>query len=193
MKGWVETRTAADGSKRYDACGRNGTTKKSKTFPKKKAAEHFLAQTVTRVHDGTYHEITPITFREYAATWQRGLVNLKPNTRRAYGDDLRLHLVPALGDLPLGQIGPDEVNRYLASQDGTLRPKTLRNQLSLLVKVLSDAVEAHHLPANRLHRSRAIRRPQALREDDEIVVEILTHAEINTVLDALPPAWSRSS
>ena len=35
MKGWVETRTAADGTKRYDACFWVGSKKKSKTFRKR--------------------------------------------------------------------------------------------------------------------------------------------------------------
>src|SRR2546426_5440669 len=189
MKGWIITRTASDGTKRYDAAWRVGHKIKTKTFTKRKAADTYLVDAVKRVQTGVYVEVKPITFKEYAEAWLKGLGNLKPSTRRAYGTDLNNHLIPALGDLPLGQIGPEEVNAYLAGQDGKLRPKTLTNQLSLLAKVMSDAVEAHRLTVNRLHRSKAIRRPKAIREDDEIRVEVLTHAEINTALDALPPAW----
>jgi hypothetical protein len=40
MKGWIETRTATDGSKRNDACWRiSGTKKKSKRFRKRKVAD----------------------------------------------------------------------------------------------------------------------------------------------------------
>ncbi len=189
MKGWVITREAADGTKRYDAAWRVGRKIKTKTFTKRRAADVFLTNTVQRVQLGTYADVKPTTFREYAETWLKGLGNLKPSTRRTYGTDLNNHLIPALGDLPLGQIGPEEVNAYLAGQDGKLRPKTLTNQLSLLAKIMSDAVEAHRLTVNRLHRSRAIRRPKAIREDDEIKVEVLTHQEVNAVLDALPPLW----
>jgi integrase len=189
MKGWVVTRTANDGSKRYDAAWRVGHKIKTKTFTKRKAADNYLTAQVKRVQDGTYIEVKPATFAEYAEAWLKGLGNLKPNTRRGYGSDLRKHLLPALGDLPLGQIGPEEVNAYLASQDGKLRPKTLTNQLSLLAKIMGDAVEAHRLTVNRLHRSRAIRRPKAIREDDEIQVEVLTPEEVNAALDALPPRW----
>jgi integrase len=114
---------------------------------------------------------------------------LKPSTCRNYRTDLRLYLIPAFGELPLAQIGPEEVNTYLASLDGKLRPKSLTHHLSLLVKILSDAVEGQRLAVNRLHRSRAIRRPKALREDDERPIEILTHEEVNRVLDALPALW----
>jgi len=143
MKGWIVTRTVADGSKRYDCSWRVGQRIRTKTFAKRKAADVFLTNTVQRVQAGSYIEVKPISFGEYAEAWLKGLGNLKPSTRRAYGTDLRNHLIPALGGLPLGQIGPEEVNAYLASQDGKLRPKTLTNQLSLLAKLISDAVEAH--------------------------------------------------
>jgi integrase len=190
MKGWIRTRTAGDGSPRYDVQFRVGRTIKSKTFTKRRAADRFLTAAVDRVQTGTYFDVkAPVTFREYAETWQHGLGHLKPNTRRNYGYDLRRHLIPAFADLPLGEIGPEEVNAYLARKADALRPKSLRNHLSLLVKMLDDAVEARRLAVNRLHRSRAIRRPRAIREDDEIAIEILTHTEVNAVLDALPPAW----
>jgi integrase len=189
MKGWVITRAAKDGSKRYDAAWRVGHKIKTKTFTKRKTADNYLTTMVKHVQDGTFVEVKPTTFREYAETWLKGLGNLKPNTRRGYGDHLRLHLIPAFGDLPLGHIGAGEVNAYLASQDGKLRPKTLTNHLSLLSRIMGDAVEAHHVMVNRLHRSRAIRRPKAIRESDEIVIEVLTPEEVNSVLDALPAMW----
>lgn len=190
MKGWVTTRTASDRSKRYDASWRVGRTIKSKTFTKRRDADTFLTEQVRKVQTGVYREIQkPVTFQAYAESWLQGLTNLKPSTRGAYTITLHRHLLPALGPLPLGQIGPEEVNRYLASQEGTLRPKTLQNQLSLLSKLLSDAVETGRLAANRLLRSRAVRRPKAVREDDEIRIEVPTHAEVNRILDALPPRW----
>jgi integrase len=189
MKGWITTRTTSDGTKRYDAYFRVGRKVKTKTFTKRRAADRYLTATVERVHRGEYVEIKPVTFKDYATTWQEGLANLKPSTRRNYATDLRRYLIPAFGDLPLNQIGPEEVNRYLAKLDGKLRPKSLTNHLSLLVKLLNDAVDARRLTANRIHRSRAIRRPKALREGDEIPIEILTPGEINRALDALPPAW----
>jgi len=192
MKGWVRTRTTGKGERRFDACfrvGGRGERIQIKTFSKRRDADRFLTESVRQVQLGAYVEIKPITFREYTETWQQGLANLKPSTRRNYRTDLRLYLIPAFGDLPLGQIGPEEVNAYLASLEGTLQPKSLTHHLSLLVKILNDAVEGHRLVANRIHRSRAIRRPKALREDDESPVEILTPEAVNRALDQLPTAW----
>jgi integrase len=189
VTGWIVSRTAKDGSKRYDAAWRVGHKIKTRTFAKRRDADRYLVGEVRKVQSGEYRNVKPISFAEYAAQWLKGRSSLKPSTRRAYGTDLTKHLVPVLGDLPLGHIGPEEINAYLASQTGKLRPKTLTNQLSLLAKMMNDAVAADRLTVNRLHRSKAIQRPRAIREDDEIKVEVLTHEEVNAVLDALPPAW----
>jgi hypothetical protein len=54
MTGWIVTRTAKDGAKRYDASWRVGGKIKSKTFTRKKDAARYLTDTVKTVHDGTY-------------------------------------------------------------------------------------------------------------------------------------------
>jgi integrase len=188
MKGWIETRQAMDG-KRYDACWRVGATKKSKTFTRRKDADTFLTDTVRKVQTGEYREIKPTTLGAYAERWLEGLAHLKPSARGGYTIALRRHLLPALGGLPMAQIGAEEVNAYLASKADTLRPKSLVNHLAILSKILSDAVAADRLTANRLLKNRAIRRPKAISEADEITVEVPTLGEVNVILDALPPAW----
>jgi integrase len=202
MKGFILTREVvdrtakpkADGTrrtvKRYDACWRVNGRQKSKTFAKRKAAERFLTDTVKRVHDGGYVEIKPTTFQAYAERWLAGLSDLKPSTRRAYGSMLTYQLIPAFGELALTALTVDDVNAWLRSREGTLRIKTLQNNLGLLHKILEDAREGGYLVTNRLSRSRALRRPRALREDDETEIEILAPAEINRLLDAVPPEWS---
>ena len=187
MKGWVVTRTAADGSPRYHASWRVGTKIKTRTFKRRKDADRYLVGAVGKVLDGTFVDITPTTFREYAGRWLDGLNQLKPSTKRAYGSILTYQLVPAFGALPLTALGVEQVNEWLALRETTLKPKTRRNCLTLLHKLLEDAREAGHLAVNRLHGSRAIRRPRALREGDEAIIEVLSPAEIHLMLDAVDP------
>jgi integrase len=187
MKGWVVTRNAADGTKRYHASWRVGAKIKTRTFKRRKDADRYLIGAVGRMMDGTYVDIVPTTFGEYAARWFAGLNQLKPSTKRAYGSILAYQLVPAFGALPLTSLSVDQVNEWLALRETTLKPKTRRNCLTLLHKLLEDAREAGHLAVNRLHGSRAIRRPRALREGDEAIIEVLTPAEIHHMLDAVDP------
>jgi integrase len=197
MKGFILTREVKDGTKpdgrprsakRYDACWRVNGKQKSKTFGKRKAAERFLTTVVGKVQDGTYREIIPTTFKAFAEQWLAGLGNLKPSTRRAYGSLVHHQLIPTFGERPLASLTVEDVNQWLAARDGELRTKTLQNVLGLLHKLFADALETGYLAVNRLDRSRALRRPRALREEDEIEIEVLTPAEINRVLDALDPA-----
>jgi integrase len=182
MKGWIVTRKAADGSKRYDASWRVGSKVKSKTFIRKKDAARYLTDTVKKVHDGTYRELIPITFKAYAEKWLEGLSGLKPSTVREYRSAMTHNLIPAFGDQPIGSLTVANVNAYLAKRQGILKPKTLRNHLALLHRLFEDAQEAGHLAVNRLHKSRALRRPKALRPE-EGEVEILDATEINWLLD----------
>jgi integrase len=189
-RGWIVTRTAKDGSKRYHAAFRTDAGRiKTKMFRKWKEASGYLAENTPSVQDGTYREIRPITFKEYAEQWLEGLGNLKPSTRGSYASMVMRRLIPAFGDRPMAGIAVEDVNAWLASKEGKLRPKTLRNILALLNKLLGDAQEADHLKVNRLAGSRALRRPRPLREGDEQEIEILTPGEVQTLLDTLPAGY----
>lgn len=197
MKGFILTREVKDGTKpdgtpryakRYDACWRVDGKQKQKTFARRKRAERFLTDVVKKVQDGTYVEIKPTTFKAFAERWLEGLGDLKPSTRDAYTSMLTRRLIPAFGDRALTGLGVEDVNAWLQARDGTLRTKTLRNHLGLLHKLFEDAREQGYLGVNRLSRSRALRRPRPLREDDEAEIEVLTPAEANQLLDALAPA-----
>jgi integrase len=182
VKGWIVTRTAADKTRRYDACWRVGPKIKTKTFTKKKAAERHLVGTVKQVHDGVYRELAPITFKAYAEKWLEGLGGLKPSTVRDYRSMLNSALIPAWADRPLTSLDVTDVNAFTAKRTGTRKPRTLNKYIGLLYKLFEDAVESGHLAVNRLHRSRALRRPKPLRPEDEGEVEILNAAEVNQLL-----------
>jgi integrase len=189
MTGFILTRESTDGSKRYDACWRVNGKQKSKTFTRRKQAERYLTDVVKKVQDGAYVEIKPTTFKAFAERWLEGLGNVKPSTRRAYVSIVTHQFVPAFGDQFLMALGVDDVNAWLRAREGRLRVKTLRNHLGLLHKILDDAREGGYLAVNRLHQSRALQRPKAIREDDEGEVEVLEPAEVHHLLDAVPPEY----
>jgi integrase len=105
MKGWVVTRKAADGTKRYDARWRIGPGRiKGKTFTKKKAAERYLNTMVGRVQDGSYVAVEPTLMSEVFDRWlslelevrlKEG--TLKPSTAKSYRSMIAEHLRPAFG------------------------------------------------------------------------------------------------
>jgi hypothetical protein len=64
---------------------------------------------------------------------------LKPSGKAAYRSTLRIHLIPALGDKPLGAITTEDVQR-LKSALQTKSPKTVNNVLTVLNVLLETAV-----------------------------------------------------
>ena len=149
MKGWVITRNAADGTKRYDACWWVGTRKKSKTFTKKKAAENYLTAMVKRVQDGTYVEVAPALMSEVFNRWRDHSLevrlkegSLKPSTAKSYRSMLEEHLRPAFGAYRSDRFTLLVVEEWRAGiakkiQAGTLAPKSyvnLRNLLSAIIE-----------------------------------------------------------
>lgn len=148
MNGWIETRTAADGTKRYDARWWIGTKKKTKTFPKKKAAERYLNTVVGHLNDGTYVEVRPALMGEVFDRWLEHAVqvrvqegSLKPSTAKSYKSMVAEHLKPAFAAyrsdrFTLGVV--EDWRKGLAAKiaAGTLAPKSyvnLRNCLHAVV------------------------------------------------------------
>lgn len=59
---------------------------------------------------------------------------------------LRVHLIPAFGELELGEIKRAEIERYKAEKLGAgLKAKTVNNHLTVLRRMLGEAVEREYL------------------------------------------------
>lgn len=82
------------------------------------------------------------TLEEFSKEWERVYVatQCKPSVQASYSDILRLHLVPELGDLRLDEIEARRVQHYVADKaDEQLAPKTIKNQLAVLARMLKVA------------------------------------------------------
>jgi integrase len=89
----------------------------------------------------TLAEFADRFMKTYAAT------NNKPSEIESKLSILRVHLVPALGQLRLDQIGAPEIEAYKAKKvESKLARKTVNNQLTVLRKLLATAVEWRLLP-----------------------------------------------
>jgi integrase len=85
---------------------------------------------------------TPTTLGEFALRFIDGHANanrLKPSGKAAYASTLRNHLIPALGEKPLGTITTEDVQR-LKSALHAKSPKTVNNVLTVLNVMLKTAV-----------------------------------------------------
>ncbi|MDR1409227.1 MAG: hypothetical protein LBJ12_02935 [Oscillospiraceae bacterium] len=64
-------------------------------------------QALTALENGTYVEPTRLTIEQWLCIWtQEYLGAVKPGTRKTYHQQITLHIVPALGALPLQRLMP---------------------------------------------------------------------------------------
>jgi integrase len=85
---------------------------------------------------------TPTTVREFAPRFIEGHAEanrLKPSGKAGYRSALRNHLIPMLGDKPLGAITTEDVQRMKSALHAK-SPKTVNNVLTVLNVMLKTAV-----------------------------------------------------
>lgn len=120
-----------------------------------------------------------ITLGEYAAIWieQR---NIKPRTRSAYNDILRLHIKPLLGNIALKNLTGESVRAWYASL-GTAHPRRNSHAYGLLHAVCVTAVNDGLLPSNPC-TLRGVMNPPAKRKP--IILDV---PEVASLAEAIRP------
>ena len=103
-----------------------------------------------------------MTLGDYLATWLDGL-RLAPSTVASYKKNVRLHIAPNIGSVPLASLTPvtlDKLYRQLEhggradhrAGEG-LSARTVRYIHTIISAALRDAVDAGLLPANPARRA----------------------------------------
>jgi integrase len=139
-------RTTSGPRWRYVVRRSDGTQTTKRGFLSEKAARDARRRVVEQVERGEVRH-TKDTFEQYWARWiERRRPYLEANTWRAYDVDGRHRLLPALGPVPLGRIGVEDVRGLiskLAEQVGAeeVAAKTVNNTLGTLVVCLNAALE----------------------------------------------------
>jgi integrase len=156
-QGSITKRLTADGKARYlvrveyppdPVTGKR--RQRAKTFGTRKEAEAELARWLTEIERGTALEPSKLTVGEYLAHWlgAYAATNVRPTTYRSYEQLIRVHLVPALGHIPLQKLSPahlqafysDRLARGRADGTGGLAPRTVRYLHSIVREALAQAV-----------------------------------------------------
>ena len=133
-------------SGRYEARYRDPSGRlRGKTFPTKREAQQFLDRTGTAIVDQAWRDPTlgKVKLEEYTGWWLDNRPDLRPRTRVLYGDLLRLHITPHLGQCRFDGLNTATVRAWHA---GMLRlgkpgPVTVAKAYRLLRTILNAAVE----------------------------------------------------
>jgi integrase len=178
-----------DGKPRYEVRLRGPDGRSlSKTFRRRDDAVRWEREKLRERDRGEWVDPTAgrITLREYAEVWQREVVHLEASTRRIYADNLRLHILPELGDTPLARLTTEDLRGWLSAlmvkpqTRGHARPGLPRPTLSpgsvhqiyrTLHRVLEAAVDDDRLGRNPL---RGVKPPKLPRHS----MRFLSHDEV---------------
>lgn len=119
-------------------------------FPTRRAAEEALGKLVGDVREGAYVPKSKQTFGAYLEEWLDGSRNrVRPSTLSSYAMNIRVHVTPALGAVPLQAVTETHLDRLYATliQKG-LSARTTRYIHTLVRKALHDAVRRHRIMRN---------------------------------------------
>ena len=116
----------------------------TRTFPTKRQAAAFEAAERADRRRGNWidprHAET--SFAEWATLWLRSNPAKRSSSLAREESIVRVHLLPALGQRPLGAITPRDVQALVVEWSGRAQPRTVRRQYGLLRTILAAAVNA---------------------------------------------------
>ena len=144
-----------------------------------------LAQLTTAIDSGTYKEPCKMTVGQWLDIWMADYMGgVKPSTAFLYGEQIRLHIRPALGAVKLEALNTHTIqgfyNGLRTEREGgrPLSPKSVKNIHGILHKALQQAVAVGYL---RFNPADACTLPRAEKKE----ISPLDEEQIGTFLKAI--------
>jgi len=124
----------------------------------KKNAEKRLNELIHQHENGTFIKPGKATVADYLRQWLKyyAYTNLSPKTVEGYESIISRHLIPWLGAIPLTQLRPEIIQRYIGDKlsqgrvngQGGLTTRTVRNHIVCLHTALQNALKMGMLVRN---------------------------------------------
>ena len=150
-------------------------------FARKVDGQRWLDETAAAMVTGQYADPRAgrVTVREYARQWQAAQV-WRDKTAKRIETDLRLHVLPALGERPIATVRPSDVQGLVKGLGAHLAPSTVRVVYSTVRGLFRAAVEDRVIPISPCVR---VRLPAASQGDRLVIPPVET---VRAVAAALP-------
>ena len=108
-----------------------------------------LRQHIDNYQGADLTEQSRMTLSTWLDQWLENMADaLRPNTLRNYRSYIENHIRPGLGDKPLAQITPKDVQRFYEKLNGNLASGTVRRIHTTLHGALKSAQQAHLIVSN---------------------------------------------
>lgn len=138
-----------------------GTRKqlRQRGFANKDEAQRALNKVNVAVDEGTFSAPTKATVAEFFEEWLVTIEpTVRPSTLHSYSRNVKLHVLPHLGDLRLAAVDAGTLNRLYAEllargnkghgSGGPLSPRTVQYVHTILHRAFKNAVKWGRLPVN---------------------------------------------
>lgn len=156
----------------------------------KKDAERRLNELIHQRDNGTFVKPAKATVADHLKQWLKDYAypNLSPNTALGYESIISRHLFPALGAIPLTQLRPEMIQRYIsdklshgrANGQGGLNARTVRHHIVCLHTALQNAIKMGMLIRNPVD---AVTIPRAERHE----MRTMNESDIHIFLEMARP------
>lgn len=109
----------------------------------KRDAQRRLREILTSVETGVYIKPSHLTLADWLQQWLNGHVatDCAPRTQAGYEEIIRLHIVPAIGQIPLAQLEPQQIETFCDAKAREGKIRTARHCYALLRTTLGHAVK----------------------------------------------------
>jgi len=150
---------------------------RTKQFSRKADAEHWLKIQEIDILRGEWVDPkrTQLTFEEWARSWLKSTVHLKPKTRVGYESLLKSHVLPKFGGLRLDEIERLDIQQWIAAlyDDRRLSPSRIRQAYQVLSAALKAAAQSKlliHTPCIGIKLPRAVPREMQFLSADDVAL-----------------------
>lgn len=181
----IRLRWTSGGERRYDVRLRDPAGRTyTRTFRTRREAEAYQATERASRARGAWLDPrrAEATLRQIAAVWLDANPAKRPSSRARDDSALRVHILPALGDRPVGSLTPSEIQRWVNAWSQTLAPRSVRRVYQTLAAVLNAAVVDDVIARS---PCRGIHLPAV----DPVDRPVLTVGDLAGLADALGPEY----
>jgi len=150
--------------------------------PTQEEAQKKLREVLRQLDREEYVEPSKITLGQWLDRWFEvyGRPRWREKTEAVHRDNLRLHIIPALGKYLLQKLRPDHIQSFINAQlEKGFAPPTIRKQLEPLKSALKQAVDNQLITSSPADR---IKLPQIEHKE----IEFLSVDEQRALVSTLP-------
>jgi integrase len=156
------------------------------TFATKADADRWVASVITDKAHGRWvdPQAGKVTLGDYAQLWRQGKAGLAPKTEELYDYLLNRLVLPALGDVALGELTPARVRAWRAGLVRAGRPglTTIAKAYRLLSSIMTTAVVD-----NIVSRNPCIEKGAGVERSPEM--RVVTPEQVAAIADAIEPRY----